>query len=187
MPELLRTFIALELPSDIKEQIAHIQFLLQKLHCDVRWEPIEKFHITLKFLGPTPKHLIPKLTTMLSEYLKSQKKFSFQFNHIGAFPTVRNPKVVWIGIDQPIVLESLACNIDVLCKSLGFPAETKKYHPHVTFGRVKGNQNITRLTEAIKTSTFESIYCECNTISLIQSELKPEGSHYTIVQSFLLQ
>ena len=74
-----------------------------------------------------------------------------------------------------------------ICVEFGFPKEDRLFHPHITLGRVKETRNVVRLTEAIKTITFEPIETFCSEILLMKSELHPSGSIYTILKSFPLQ
>jgi 2'-5' RNA ligase len=51
----LRLFIALETPPEIKPKIAAIRDQLRTSNADVKWEPGEKLHATMKFLGNTSR------------------------------------------------------------------------------------------------------------------------------------
>lgn len=186
MKDHIRTFIALTLPTEVRQALAQIQRPLRDLPCDVRWEHEEKFHITLKFLGDTSLSLIDPLTEQLQHQLKECRPLTLKFTQLGAFPTIQVPRVVWIAPSTHEYIQSLYQVVETTCRALGFEQDDKRFHPHVTLGRVKGQRNVARLTEALKTSTFDAIQCECNEVALMKSELRPEGSQYTIIQSFLL-
>jgi 2'-5' RNA ligase len=96
------------------------------------------------------------------------------------------PRVVWIGIKSDQTVLDLQAMVGRLCGEFGFPMEDRTFHPHITLGRVKETRNVVRLTEAIKTITFEPIEMHCSEIVLMKSELHPSGSIYTMLKSFPL-
>jgi 2'-5' RNA ligase len=96
------------------------------------------------------------------------------------------PRVVWIGIKSDQTVLDLQSAAGQICAEFGFPMEDRTFHPHITLGRVKETRNVVRLTEAIKTITFEPIEMHCSEIVLMKSELRPSGSIYTMLKSFPL-
>jgi 2'-5' RNA ligase len=95
--------------------------------------------------------------------------------------------VIWIGIKSNQVVLDLQSGVERVCSEFGFQKEERAFHPHITFGRVKGTHNLARLTEAIKTITFEPMQSRCSELLLMKSDLQPSGSIYTILKSFPLQ
>ena len=51
----IRTFIAIEIPKDIRNQIAKLQSGVKGLGGKITWVKPENMHLTLKFLGDTAK------------------------------------------------------------------------------------------------------------------------------------
>ena len=120
---------------------------------------------------------------------KSVRQFpscAITYESLGAFPNLHNPRVVWIGIKTNQTVLDLQAETETLCAKFGFPKEDRVFHPHITLGRVKESRNLVRLTEAIKTITFEPIETFCPELLLMKSELHPGGSIYTILKSFPL-
>jgi len=99
---------------------------------------------------------------------------------------MHNPRVIWIGIKTNQTVLDLQAETEQVCAEFGFPKDAHVFHPHITLGRVKETRNLLRLTEAIKTITFEPIETFCSEILLMKSELHPSGSLYTILKSFPL-
>jgi 2'-5' RNA ligase len=95
--------------------------------------------------------------------------------------------VVWIGTASNQDVLDLQLKIEQVCMEFGFPKEDRSFHPHITLGRVKGTRSLVRLTEAIKTITFEPIQSQCSEVLLMKSDLRAGGSVYTILKSFSLQ
>jgi RNA 2',3'-cyclic 3'-phosphodiesterase len=182
----IRTFIALPTHLHAQQAIAGIQTKLKATHVDVKWESQNKFHITLVFLGNVEQSKLELLSTALAKSVQQFSSFTIAYESIGAFPNVQNPRVVWIGTKSNQTVLDLQATARRICAEFGFPKEDRVFHPHITLGRVKENHNFVRLTEAIKTITFEPIETLCSEILLMKSELLPGGSIYTILKSLPL-
>jgi RNA 2',3'-cyclic 3'-phosphodiesterase len=182
-----RTFIALPASTDIQQQMASVQSKLKTTQADVKWELQNKFHITLNFLGNIEQSDIESLSLALAEIAGKFPAFEIKYDSLGAFPNFHSPRVIWIGTEfNQILLDVQSC-VGQLCSDLGFQKEERAFHAHITLGRVKGTRNLARLTEAIKTITFESMQSRCSELLLMKSDLRPSGSIYTILKSFPLQ
>lgn len=183
----IRTFTALPASPEIQQRIASIQSELKTKQADVKWDSQNKFHITLKFLGNTEESKIEPLSQALVKCIKSSPKFEITYQSLGVFPNLHNPRVVWVGTAHNQVVLELQSKIEQVCIEFGFPGEDRAFHPHITLGRVKGTHNLVRLTEAIKTITFEPIQSLCTEVLLMKSDLRSSGSIYTILKTFSLQ
>lgn len=183
---VIRTFIALPASPSIQQSIATVQLQLQEVQATVKWETSDQFHITLKFLGDVETNRIETLTKALYHTLDSFSQFDITYEGIGAFPDIQHPRIVWIGIQNNPAILAIQQAVEQTCEELGFPKETRAFHPHITLGRVRGTNNIHRLTDAIKTSIFEPIQIHCPEVLLMKSDLHPDGAIYTKLESFLL-
>ncbi len=170
----IRTFIALPTSPDIQQQMAVIQSELKATQTDTTWDQPDKFHITLKFLGNIEQSKIESLAATLSNAIKLFPAFELAYNSLGAFPSTHSPRVVWIGTKHNQIVLDLQSAIEQVCSEFGFQKEDRPFHPHITFGRVKGKHNLARLTEAIKTITFQPIQSRCSEVVLMKSELASE-------------
>jgi len=80
---------------------AHADLLNQlktKIKVGIRWVASENIHLTLKFLGNTSENLIPKISDGLSAALGDVRSFQFEVGGFGAFPTLKHPRTLWVGI-----------------------------------------------------------------------------------------
>ena len=179
----IRAFIALRSSQVLKKKLAAVQSELISENADVKWDLPEKFHITLKFLGNCKPEVLAQLTTDLRSSLQDIHSFEIVYRAIGCFPTITHPKVVWVGADKNQSLDQLQAKVEEACTKLGFTKEDRQFHPHITLGRVKGNRNIHRLTEKLKSITLEPLQAQCSEVLLMRSELKPTGSIYTLLNS----
>ena len=186
MPNI-RTFISLPASSDIQQQMAAVQSQLKSSQADVKWELPDKFHITLKFLGTVEQSNIELLSLKIASAVRQFSAFEIIYESLGAFPNLQNPRIIWLGTKPHRTVLELQSAIECTCADFGFPKEDRAFHPHITLGRVKGTHNLARLTEAIKTVTFEPMQSHCSEALLMKSDLRSSGSIYTIMKSFPLQ
>lgn len=183
----IRTFIAIPTSPDVQQRMAEIQAKLKATETEVKWDTPEKFHITLKFLGNIEPSKIEPLAEALTKVVNPFSQFEILYDTLGAFPNLHNPRVVWIGAKPLQIMLDLQSAIEQVCSNFGFPRENRAFHPHITFGRVKGIRNLGRLTEVIKNITFEPIQSNCSGVHLMKSDLNRRGSTYTILKVFSLQ
>jgi 2'-5' RNA ligase len=186
MPSI-RCFIALPTSRETKDMISAIQKTLVNTDADVRWETSDKFHITLKFLGNCEPSKLSLLISQLEMLPRNVSSLRVSYNKVGAFPDEQRPRVVWIGAEPDETLMRLQNDVESLCERFGFEHEIRAFHPHITLGRVKGPQNMGRLTETLKSLTLEPIHAHCTHFDLVRSDLKPSGSVYTVLRSFPFQ
>ncbi len=182
---LLRVFIAIELPvsiqNAIQQQTASLQHALDSSL--VRWVPSHNIHLTLKFLGDVSPTNIELLTQMLQYEADQQTAFDLKVSGIGSFPTSRRPRIIWIGLHAPAVLDSLQRSIDSAVARLGYATEERPFSPHLTIGRVRQNlssaglQKIRNTLDATKIGDLGS--AKVDSVHLFKSDLQPGGSVYT--------
>src|SRR5512147_2569284 len=135
---LLRAFIAVELPVFLQESIQqNTARLRQALNSSlVRWTPAHNIHLTLKFLGDVSPANITLLCEMLTREAEPHPAFDMSIAGLGSFPTSRRPRVIWLGLRAPAVLESLQHGIESAAARLGYASEERPFSPHLTIGRV---------------------------------------------------
>ncbi|MBI4822727.1 MAG: RNA 2',3'-cyclic phosphodiesterase [Nitrospirae bacterium] len=176
----IRCFISVELPLEIKRSIDEKTKALRDSGDDVKWVRIENLHITLKFLGKTPEARLPEIKDRLTSAVSPLRSFSIEFASAGAFPNVRYPRIVWLGIRNSEHLVRLQSAVEMALTAIGFEPEERQFKPHLTIGRVKsarGKEALVREIENLKGTVFGKIQVE--NISIMKSELHPKGSKYT--------
>ena len=181
----LRLFFALETPSTVREEIAALSRMLRQTGADVRWETPARSHCTLRFLGDTEESLLPGLVQAAAPIARETPGVRVRYANIGAFPEMRDPRILWVGIEDPAgILLRLREGIDGALERLGIPREEKRFHPHVTLGRVRSRKGIDDLITAMKSTTFESPPATLKELLLFKSELHSAGSVYTTLRAF---
>ncbi|MBI4745253.1 MAG: RNA 2',3'-cyclic phosphodiesterase [Deltaproteobacteria bacterium] len=185
----VRAFIACDIPDLFLEKISSVQDGLKGLDADVTWTKTGGIHITLKFLGDIEEGYIDKVAAVIEDASKGQTPFEIYIKGSGAFPNLKNPRVVWIGVeDLNKGLMHIQQALDGGLKALGFEPEEREFRPHLTLGRVKGVKGKERLSSAV--SGLKDIEIGSFTVDrviLYKSELKPTGAVYTKLREVILQ
>jgi len=147
------------------------------------WTRPEGIHLTLKFLGEVPDAKAQEIMAALTAALKGSSTLNLEVAGAGAFPTVRAPRVVWIGVGGDIEkLAALQAVVEDAMEKAGFEREARKFSPHLTVARIKlpkPRENWQQAVEGIKDVKLGGF--EAGHVSLMKSELKREGAVYTKV------
>ncbi|MFC1511768.1 RNA 2',3'-cyclic phosphodiesterase [Candidatus Latescibacterota bacterium] len=173
----MRTFIAVELPDNIRRTIAGYIELLRGVIPQVKWVAPENLHLTMKFLGEVPEKRLDSIKECASQVVEGFSPFTVELEHVGFFPNSHHPQVIWIGssdgVDQ---LLELYQKFEDCLESSGFDRDAKTFSPHLTVGQVKRHARVT-IPPGIP--EFEGETFEVNGISVIMSTLTPQGPLYT--------
>jgi len=178
---LIRSFLAVELPEAIRKRIEEIQADLRSSNSDVRWVRPDKIHLTLKFFGNIEESRVDSITRSIEPFVAGTPHFSLEVRGMGAFPNIRNPRVIWLGlIDEKQVLMPLQKQLESTLATIGFPVEDRPFRPHLTLGRVnssRGKDELIGRIEKYKEEKFGDV--EVKRFVLFKSDLRPTGPIYT--------
>ncbi len=181
----MRLFIALNLPKKQRTRIHRAVRSLRDDEMPVRWLEPDAFHVTLKFLGALRRDQIPVVEEALTKVANATRSFSTNLSGFGAFPTIRRPNVIWLGVGANAELRCLKQDIEWALGGVGFEAETRAFHPHITVGRADsggGAGAFRGLDERMAAMEFEGDL-KVRTIDLMCSHLSAEGARYSVVAS----
>jgi 2'-5' RNA ligase len=185
---LIRSFLAIELPKPILRKIEEVQGDLRSTHAEVRWINPEKIHLTLKFFGNIEESRIESIFKSIEEPIRSTLPFSLKVRGVGAFPNLKNPRVIWMGlVEGREVLISFQEQMEIQLKKIGFQPEDRPFHPHLTLGRMKssrGKEELVRGMEKHKEEEFGDFQVE--RVVLFKSDLRPTGPIYTLLKEMKL-
>jgi 2'-5' RNA ligase len=185
---LIRSFLAIELPKPILRKIEEVQGDLRSTRADVRWVNPEKIHLTLKFFKNIEESRIEPIFKSIEEPIRNTLPFSLEVRGVGAFPHLRNPRVIWMGlVDGREVLVSFQKQIETQLEKIGFQPEDRPFHPHLTLGRMKssrGKEELVGRMERHKEEEFGDFQVE--RVILFKSDLKPSGPIYTLLKEIKL-
>ncbi|MBI4684821.1 MAG: RNA 2',3'-cyclic phosphodiesterase [Nitrospirae bacterium] len=175
----LRCFIAVELSDDIRNVIDLHITRLRETRADIKWVQAKNLHLTLKFLGKTSDELIPEIQKRLCSIAGKHENFFLNLYGAGVFPNIKNPRVVWLGLQDSEEIVRIQRDIDESMAGLGFEKEGRGFSPHLTIGRVRSLKNIDMVIKELATldkTDFGKI--EVKNIALMKSELKQGGAEY---------
>ena len=186
--EQIRSFIAIELPQQLKLELSRLQAGLQTDRPRVKWVAAEGIHLTLKFLGNVPAGKIDAVTQVMTASAARSSPFQLDVGGLGAFPNLKRVQVVWVGLGGQLDrLKSLQQSLESGLEPLGFAAEKRSFSPHLTLARV-GNEATPaerqHLGELIAATDFASQSAiRVNGIVLMRSQLTPRGAIYSRMAS----
>ena len=172
----IRTFIAVELPDDIKQEIGDFISQLRPQIRGVRWVEPLNLHLTMKFLGNVEEDSINKIVNGVSEVAQHHSHFIIQMENFGAFPGMKRPRVLWIGVKNGLnELSQLAASVENKMVKLGFELESRKFSPHLTVGRVRRGKRVYIPQDV---PSFGPVEFDVTTVTVMKSTLTPEGPIY---------
>jgi 2'-5' RNA ligase len=187
--EQIRSFIAVELPDELKSWLASLQDSLKsgEQH-GVKWVNPYSIHLTLKFLGNIDIDRTNAIVRVMQASAQVIRPFHLEVKDLGAFPNLRRAQVIWVGVSGELdLLIKLQQHLESKLTPLGFTAEVRHFSPHLTLARLrnqaslKERQNLGDLISNIKFKAAYSI--EVKTISLMRSHLTREGAIYNQISS----
>jgi 2'-5' RNA ligase len=178
----IRSFLAFELPREIREQIGAVSKELQKTRMPVRWVKVENIHLTIVFLGSVNEDTIGDIKQKVQLAVKGFSTIKTRLKGVGVFPNRRSPRVIWVGLNGEIEkLSTLRDGLQAELKALGFKPEKRPFRPHLTMGRFKGIVDRDGKLKWVldRYHDIASDFRYLNELVLFKSDLKPDGPVYT--------
>ena len=175
-------FCAVDLPEVIRTRIEkHTDRVRNAVpESQPSWTRVNNIHLTLKFFGNVEHARVNRITDALSGAIENVSQFKVSIGGAGAFPNNRQPRVLWIGIDDRTdELAQLQKRLEDECAREGFPKEDRAFRPHLTIARIRNSHNANHLAEAHLKLEFASVEVSLSELVLFRSELSPKGSKYT--------
>ncbi len=178
MKDVVRTFVAVEIPSEVKDRAGQLIARLSTTPAKVKWVGREQMHWTLKFLGDVDMRDIPKICEAVARAVEPLSPFDVEARGAGAFPDPRRPRTVWLGVGEGSQqMVNLHDAIERELARLGYRAENRRFRPHLTIGRVRsspeGSDELGQLIE--QHADFESGLSTVYEVVIFSSELGRDG------------
>lgn len=184
-PEQIRSFVAIELPEEVRKGLARLRDELERdEHRFVKWVDPGGMHLTLKFLGNIPSKRVTEVTGAMEEATQGIYPFRLEISGLGAFPGLKQVRVFWVGIGGEVdKLSKLQQTIDAALAALGFAKEERPFVPHLTLARIRQGASPSErrsFGELVDSTIFEEKYpVEVEAVNLMKSQLTPVGAVYT--------
>ena len=171
--------MAAEIPEGHK---AGIDQAIERLHPalpQARWTATDGRHITLKFLGEVPDDRLDEVASILRASLVRYQPVTTRPTHLGAFPSLRRARVLWLGIDDHSRrLAHLAARMEKFYGRAGFHAESRKLRPHITLARFKAPVALEPPVRWGRDTPIPPGPFEIREVVLFRSHLGPSGATY---------
>lgn len=186
--EMWRLFIAVPLPSGVREVIGEIEEKLKTHGWPVKWVDPDLAHITLKFLGDTQTDLTPAIERELGVVAARHGGTEAAVGKVGAFPSTNRARVIWLGLDGDLSpLTELAQDIDGVMSGIGFSPDDQPFRPHITLGRLRqGKPAPSDLAEIIEKLDIPRIGVPLDRVQLVRNVLGQAGPTYTALAEWKL-
>ena len=187
--EQVRSFIAVELPDELKAGLTQLQARLKSgKQSGVKWVDPNSIHLTLKFLGNVSVDRIDEITAAMEKAARGVSPFHLEVKELGVFPNLRRVQVVWVGLSGGVdKLAQLQQGIESNLAHLGFTPESRPFAPHLTLARLRSGvspEEKQRFGQLVASTSLELSYTvEVKAIHLMRSQLTREGAIYSRISS----
>jgi 2'-5' RNA ligase len=179
----MRLFLAVDLPTVLRERLAVVQEELRRNSPGWRWVRPEGIHLTLRFLGEVDELRETACRPAWRDAVGRFRRFDLSVGDLGRFPARGRPRVLWVGVREEAepTLPRLAEALEEAARGLGFAPETRPFHPHLTLARAAGRP---RFVEPRPVAP--GMIVPVDEVVLFRSRLGPGGARYTALDSFPL-
>lgn len=179
-----RIFAAVDISNQARKQISNYIETLRGEFPEllVGWEKAEKLHITMRFFGDVEDRKVLLLSNLFEDFARQISPFNLQITKTGVFPSLRDARVLWFGLqDEKGSLSEIKNNLENECERIGFKKEKRVFEPHLTIARLRQPEKSKDLIEKHLQTNFESAEFNVGEITIYESRLLPKGSVYSIV------
>jgi 2'-5' RNA ligase len=170
----------LELSEDLKGCILALSRSLEARGVRARWVKSPTMHLTLKFLGDVDEELVPDVVRAVEDASGSVPAFVFETGGLGAFPSPRRARVIWLGVEPVDEMFDLHEGIEKELEALGFARERRPFRPHLTIGRIRerGGASVEGILSELA-APAERV--EVGEVLVVKSTLRPSGAVHEVL------
>jgi len=176
----VRLFVAVNFRPPVRRALGDLAARLAEAALPVRWIPEDAFHLTLRWLGDRDGEDRVAVTAILREVAAEAEPFEAGFGSVGAFPSPRRPRVIWIAVEAGPRLRLLRDELERRLAREGFGRDERSFRPHVTLGRAKRDASPGAFRAFAATSDRLGVGARfrISSIDLMRSHLEPRGARY---------
>lgn len=182
---MIRTFIAVEVTSEVKRRVADWIDLLRRHGVEARWVEPQNVHLTLQFLGNVRENLLPLVCQRVARAVGELPAFDVTCDELGGFPSLERPRVLWLGIGEGYqALVHLQGQVQEALRELGFRGETRQFEPHITLGRMRRAEPLspTALAAVRQSQASRSpVSFDVSEVVVFSSQLTRQGPIYNVI------
>ncbi|MGB5849677.1 MAG: RNA 2',3'-cyclic phosphodiesterase [Ignavibacteriaceae bacterium] len=182
---MIRLFIALKIPDEVKDKLLHVCYELSDSPELFKQEKPEKIHLTLKFIGEVEEELVSSIAKKIA-FVEEYNSFNFNVIKFGFFYRNDVPNILWAGLQTDESINRLVEQLNERLSIFSIPVERRKFKPHLTMLRLKKNPG-KKFILKFEEHSFANWNFNSSKITLIKSELFPTGARYTDIKKYNLK
>jgi 2'-5' RNA ligase len=181
-----RSFISVDIePTD---SLAALLESLRSADADLKVVKPGNLHVTLKFLGNIDDTAVDEVALRIERAAEGLPPFRTIMRGMGAFPSLSNIRVIWVGLENAEGLSMLAERLDSSLLELDFEKDKKGFKPHLTVARTRSARGAAGLHELINSNVATEFgSSEVGRITLKKSVLTPQGPQYSDIREIPLR
>jgi 2'-5' RNA ligase len=180
-----RLFISLNLPEKIRDEINALRLEACPKESRLKWEPKEKLHLTLKFIGDVEISQVNSIAEDLG-FIENYEAINCETVRFGFFFSGNKLRILWLGLHTDKIIFNLVEELNSRLERFLIPRERKKFTSHITILRIRGNVS-EEFVEKFQNFDVPKIKFKTSEISLMKSELLPLGSVYSEIKKYKLK
>lgn len=175
----IRTFVAITPSAEVRARASNLIERLSQPSDGIKWVAPSAIHWTLKFLGSVAAEDIPDICRRVERAVSPIRAFDVEVRGLGAFPTTRRPRTLWLGVGQGAQeMVKLQQAIEIQLAEMGFREEGRRYVPHLTLGRVKQSLRGGLSEDIDRYADYEAATTRVDEVIVFSSRLSPAGPEY---------
>jgi len=180
-----RLFIAIKIPDEVKDKLLDVCYELSDSSELFKWEKPEKIHLTLKFIGEVEEEFVSSIAKEIA-FVENYNSFNFNVTKFGFFFRNGVSNILWAGLQTDESIHRVVEELNERLSIFSIPIERKLFKPHLTMLRIKKNPG-KKFILKFEEHSFDNWNFNSTEITLIKSELFPEGARYTDIKKYNLK
>jgi 2'-5' RNA ligase len=190
---MTRTFVALEMNEALQRHLSGVIRQVAQVLPGIRWVDPVGIHLTLAFLGELTDGELAGVKHAVASAAGQSRPFTYRLSHLGMFGSPRQPRTIWMGIEES------SGNLQLLHRVLNqelsrrnFAVDKRQFAPHLTLARIKAPlpaEELLRLQRILTSSQQGFIAHEdyqVDYVNVMKSELLRVGARYSVLQAYRL-
>jgi 2'-5' RNA ligase len=169
----MRLFVAIALPEDLRARLSELQRGVPA----ARWVDPDNLHLTLRFIGEADGGQARDLDAALTQV--RAERFDLALAGVDRFGQGRKSRALWAGVVPCPELDRLRRKVEQAAQAAGFAPEGRKFKPHVTLARFKGDPGYRLHDYLARHAAFRAAPFTVHEFVLYSSLLAQAGAIYT--------
>lgn len=173
-----RTFIALELPREFKNELTELIGYFSNLSdFKLKWVEPQNLHITMQFIGDTREEDIPEISQLIATAFHDYPGLELLNPRLELIPG-KMPRLLWVRFDtEDKQIRKIGRFLEDQIRQMGYQLDNKQFKFHSTIGRIKKRLPEILIRE-ILTAELKIKRIRVSRVTFYQSILKPDGPLY---------